>query len=112
MEEGSPRLNQPVLLQSFSDEFELPVGGETPRTPATPGTVLQKGEVSDEVDEKEKFTYRSGVGKLLHMMKWTRPETLNSICELTRFLGVTARAHTAAMYRAMKYCVRTPNRGL
>ena len=41
-EEGWIKLTQPVLMQSYTDEFDLLPEGETPRTPATPGGVLQK----------------------------------------------------------------------
>ena len=37
--------------------------------------------------KKDQTKYRSGVGKLLHMMKWSRPEIMNSICELSRFMS-------------------------
>jgi hypothetical protein len=50
-------------MQSYVDEFELPEG-DTPRTPATPGSVLHKGGPKDFINEKEQSTYRSGVGKL------------------------------------------------
>jgi hypothetical protein len=105
------KLTQPVLLQSYTDEFTIPEG-EAPRTPATPGEVLQQGEPADFVDDDEQSTYRSGVGKLLHMMKWTRPEILNAVRELSRFMAGATRAHMNAMYRTMKYCVSTPKRGL
>ena len=39
--EGSITLTQPVLLQSFEDEFELPEGA-FPRTPAIAGDVLMR----------------------------------------------------------------------
>jgi hypothetical protein len=110
-EEGWIKLTQPVLMQSYTDEFDLPEG-ETPRTPATPGGVLQKCDPKDAISEKEQSIYRSGVGKLLHMMKWTRPEILNAVRELSRFMMSAATAHLKEMYRAMKYCVGTPNRGL
>jgi hypothetical protein len=41
-EEGWIKLTQPILMQSYVDEFDLPKG-ELPRTPATPGSVLKKG---------------------------------------------------------------------
>ena len=49
-QEGMMRLTQPVLLQSFKDEFELP-DEETPATPAVPGSVLIDGEV--DTNQKE-----------------------------------------------------------
>jgi hypothetical protein len=111
MEERWIKLTQPVLLQSFTDEFELP-DGDTPKTPATPGSVLQKGDPKDCITNEEQTTYRSGVGKLLHMMKWTRPDILNAVRELSRFMTGATIAHMKEMYREMKYCVGTPNRGL
>ena len=110
-EEGWVKLTQPVLMQSYVDEFDISVS-EAPRMPAIPGEVLQKGEPSDHVTPEEQTKYRSGVGKLLHMMKWTRPEILNAVRELSRFMTGATRAHMVALYCVMKYCVGTPNRGL
>jgi hypothetical protein len=105
------KLTQPVLLQSFHDEFTLP-DGETPATPATPGEVLQKCDPEDELQGDELRYYRSGTGKLLHLMKWSRPEILNAVRELSRFMTGASLAHLKAMHRVMKYCVGTPERGL
>jgi hypothetical protein len=61
---------------------------------------------------QEQFKYRSGVGKLLHMIRFSRPETMNVVRELSRFMTVCAAdAHTKALYRVMKYCLDTPERG-
>ena len=60
---------------------------------------------------KDQKTYRSGVGKLLHMMRWSRPEILNSVRELSRFMSGASKAHLKAMLRLMKYVVCTPERG-
>ena len=111
MEEGSIKLTQPVLMQSYSDEFNLPEGA-APNTPAIPGTMMHRSETEEVLNEEEQFKYRSGPGKLLHMMKWTRPEVLNAVGELSRFMSGATDSHMRAMYRALKYCVRTPNRGL
>jgi hypothetical protein len=58
------KLTQPVLMQSYAGEFELPEG-DMLRTPATPGSVLRKGGPKYFINEKEQSTYRSRVGKLL-----------------------------------------------
>jgi hypothetical protein len=66
-------------MQSYEDAFEL-LEGDTPRTPATPpGSVLHKGSPEDWVSNEEQSTSQSEIGKLLQMMKWTRPEILNAI---------------------------------
>ena len=110
MEEGWMKLTQPVLLQSFTDEFELPT--QKAMTPAVPGDVLQKSGDEPGMDAESQTKYRSGVGKLLHMMRWSRPEILNAVRELSRFGGIADPAHMKALMRTMKYCSATPNRGL
>ena len=62
--------------------------------------------------EKLQNQYRSGVGKLLHMMRWSRPELLNSVRECSKAMKTSAYAHLKMMYQIMNYCVTTPNRGL
>jgi hypothetical protein len=104
---GSMKLNQPVMIQSFDDEFDLPEGRSS-NTPAIPGTVMSEGEVINQVEGQVQSTYRTGVGKLLHMMRWSRPETMNSVRELSRFAGRALVSHMMAMYQVMKYCRNTP----
>jgi hypothetical protein len=106
------RLTQPVLLQSYADEFNLDEHRRAPRTPAEAGDVLSKGEPKEQIKAKEQKKFRSGVGKLLHMMRWTRPEILNRVRELSRYMSGATKTHIAALHRAMKYCVDTAKRGL
>ena len=83
-ESQSCKFTQPVLLQSLDDEFELP--NENPTTPAAADTVLQQAAGDATVTPKRQSTYRSGVGKMLHVMRWSRPDTLNATREVSRFL--------------------------
>ncbi len=110
-EENSIKMTQPVMLQSFNDEFDLP-DGPAPNTPATPGSALVKTDPEDCIPADQLFKYRSGVGKLLHMMRWSRPEILNAVREESRYMSGASLAHVKAMHRTMKYCVGTPERGL
>lgn len=104
------RLTQPVMLQSFQDEFELK-GSRQPTTPAVAGQVLNKTDKDKTLTKKEQKEYRSGVGKLLHMMRWTRPDVLNAVRELSRFMMEATTDHLEAMKRVMRYCVGTAERG-
>ena len=99
---------QPVLLQSFEDEFELPK--PTCKTPAEPGTRLIRGEVK--VNKKDHTNYCKGVGKLIHLTKYSRPGIANAVRELSRFRSSPTQAHRKAMLRCMKYCVDTKEQGL
>lgn len=108
-EEGFIKLTQPVLLQSFEDEFDL-TGIPKAETPAAPGSVLEDVEDA-KLDPDEHYTYRKGVGKLIHLSKYSRPEILNAVRELSRYGSKPVPAHEKAMLRVMKYCVETKNRG-
>eukprot|EP00957_Ditylum_brightwellii_P093984 7156133-Ditylum_brightwellii.AAC.1 len=44
-----------------------------PKTPAESGTVLRKGE-GRVLSSKEYANYRKGVGKLLHITRWSQPK--------------------------------------
>jgi len=63
--------------------------------------------------EGEQTKYRSGVGKLLHIMRWSRPEIYNAVRELSRFMTIGAsKVHMKAMERVMNYCLTTRDRRL
>jgi hypothetical protein len=109
--DGIMKLTQPVLLQSFEDEFDLP-DTKPPNTPATPGEVLRSGTETSMLSDVMQSKYRSGTGKLLHLMKWSRPDVRNSVRELSRFMTGATASHLKAMYRVMQYCVSTKERGL
>jgi hypothetical protein len=112
VKEGWLRFTQPVLLQSFQDEFDLPVEMDKPNIPAEAGQLMMRAVAGDKVTVEVQSTYRSGVGKLLHMMRWSRPDVLNSIRELWKHMTAATQTHLKAMYRAMTYCVHTKDRGL
>lgn len=109
-EKQTMKFTQPVLLQSFNDEFILP--DEIYNTPAAPDSTLQVVPDGALIDEESQTTYRSGVGKLLHLMRWSRPDILNAVREVCRFMGGANRAQEKALYRILAYCHSTPNRGL
>ena len=71
------KCTQPVLLHSFSDEFEMP--SRKYSTPAVAGTVLTPGTKDEWFSAKEATKYQSGVGKLMHLMQYSRPEIYNAV---------------------------------
>ena len=105
------RIMQPVLMQSFADEFNLPEGS-APMTPAEPGLVLMKARDAEMVDGTEQSMYWSGVGKLIHMMKWSRPDVLNAVRDLTWHMSKATLCHIKAMKRVMTYVTAMADFGL
>jgi hypothetical protein len=110
-QEGWTKLTQPVLLQSFVDEFKIP-SEKFPTTPAVASTVLTRDEESKALSNKEHADYRKGVGKRIHLSKFSRPDIANAVRELSRYASRPTKIHMTAMIRCMAYCVGTPNRGI
>jgi hypothetical protein len=86
--EGFMKLTQPVLIQSLADEFPVPEDGAI-ATPGVPGDVLEQEE--SDLTREEQRVYRSGVGKLMHLARWTRVESANAIREITKFVGAASK---------------------
>ena len=106
---GKMKLTQPVLIQSLRDEFDLPEDIIV-STPAVPGTVLSK-DVLDTTFEEQR-NYHKGIGKLLHLLRWSRPKIQNSVRDLSRHMANASQKHIEAMKRVMVYLVQTTNRGI
>jgi hypothetical protein len=108
IKEGWMKLTQPVMIQSFTDEFDLP--NDTPNLPARPGEVLTS-DYGIPVERQQEAIYRNGVGKLLHMMKWSRRDILNRVRETSRFMSVPTSVHLKRLYRVMNYVRHPANYG-
>ena len=103
-------MTQPVLTQSYNDEFELP-GNKQP-CPAPAGHTLEKSVVAgDELSAKDQKLYRTGVGKVLHNARWTRPEALHRVRELSQFMKQATSSCMLALLYLMDYIYNTPTRG-
>jgi hypothetical protein len=109
-EEGWLRLTQPVLIQSFQDEFDLSGASSKCLTPAEPNSTQVGGAII--IDEDKHHNYRKGVGKLIHLAKYSRPTILNAVRELSKFGSNPSEANEKAMIRCMKHCVDTCEQGL
>ncbi len=111
----SLKMTQPVLIQSFRDKFEIE-NIDTYETPGAPGNKVLTPVENDgeEVDANTQTKFRSGVGKLLHLMRWwssSRPEVYNSVRDLSRHGHNCNVGHIKAMKRVMKYCWDTGDMG-
>jgi len=105
------KITQPVLVQSLKDEFDLP-DGVPPTTPAKPGTTITKQPEEEPLNAEKHTNYRAGIGKLQHLVRNSRPDIGNAVCELSRQLVRPTNSHYQAMLTTMKYVVSTPNRGI
>jgi hypothetical protein len=104
---------QKGLIKSL-EKFDLPTDLRTYSTPAEPLKTLTRSTEDDNnlLDGKSQFTYRSGTGKLLYLLKHSRPEISNSVRELSKNMTIANQDHLRAMYRVIKYVLDTRNIGL
>ena len=109
-EERLFKFTQYVMIQSFEDEFYIL--NMTSVTPGESGKPLIKSDPRYCVEEKETNYFRKGVGNLLQMMKWSRPEIYNSVRDLSRNMNGVTKYHIKVMQFVMKYLVSTPTQGL
>ena len=100
---------QPVMVQSFKDEFDMT--NRVQITTIYPGTKLVKAEEYGKVSQNRTTYFRRGVGKLLHMMSLSRPEMYNSVRDLSQHMSVLTDKYVKAMHRVMVYVAGTPLRG-
>ena len=98
-------MTQPVLVQKFEDEFEIPT--QTMKTSGRAGNILTQGDKSLTVNAKVQTYFRSGVGILIHLMQWSRPDTCNTVRDCAMHNIVCNDSHIDAMHRIMKYCLDT-----
>ena len=81
-------------------------------TPVTPGEVLRSRMETSLMSGEMQTRYMSGTGKLLHLMKWSRPDVLNIVRELSCFITGAMAYHLKAMYHVMQYCLAMKQKGL
>ena len=106
-------LRQPHLLKTLREDFgDLVDKLPNYRTPGTPGEGLIRGQDGETVSAEEHKLYRSGTGKLLYLVKHSRPDIANAVRELSKVLdGPTPRA-MKEMKRIIKHVLDTENLGL
>jgi hypothetical protein len=66
----SLKISQLVIIGSFQDEFGVKPDFKL-ETPASHGDKFVPGELDDQMNLEKQKVYRSGVGKLLYLSKWS-----------------------------------------
>jgi hypothetical protein len=101
-------IHQGALIDSIKKVFGL---YKDQHTPAAPGTILLKSE-ENLLGKDDMTKYRSGVGKLLYLVKLSRPDLSSSVRELSKFMDGACEEHSEAMTRLMGYVQATESYGL
>ena len=114
---GNVILHQPHLLKKINLEFEDKLKNmRTPLTSAGPGDAVVKMGDNKKAEGgllKERQTqYCSGVGMLLYLVKFLRPDISHSVQELTKSMDWANEAHYKALTWVLKYVISTENLGI
>ena len=81
-------------------------------TPGTPGQGLQLATGDEKIDENLHKLYRTGVGMLLYLIKFSRPEIANAVRELSKCISAPTDKAFKEMLRVCKYVMDTSGKGL
>ena len=55
---------------------------------------------------------QSDIGKLIHVMQWSRPKISHLVRDMAKLMGRGTCAAVNAMHRCMEHCVGTPKCGV
>jgi hypothetical protein len=104
------KFTQPVLMQSFHDEFDLPK--KSYRMPALAGSVLVAGTKEETLSPATQKKYCSGTRKAMHAMQYSKPETYNAVQDLSCHMHEATQDHYKTMLHLLKYSLDSIDQGL
>ena len=102
-------LHQPELL----DKLEKTFGEDISKiricdTPAAMGYRITRPREHDKLlSEEEQTRYRSGVGSLLYLIKFTRPDISNMTRELSKVMDGATKEHWKSLLKTIRYVIAT-----
>jgi hypothetical protein len=112
-DKGTVVVTQPKLFASLKKKFGKLVDNSEYATPAAPRSVIMRPEESDtKISEDKQKDFRSGVGMLLYLVKYSRPDMANITRELSKVMDGATEAHWKALLRAINYALSTEKKGL
>jgi hypothetical protein len=103
-------LGQPHLIKNLDAKFgDFVKNMQRYKTPGTPevGVTRPSADVQVTVDAKDQELYRSGVGMLLYLIKHSRPDIVNVVCELSKVMDAATPAAMKELKRVIKFVLDT-----
>ena len=83
------------------------------KTPGTPRFKITRPKDDDDIiDSNLQSSYRSGVGMLLFLTKYSRPDICNIVRELSKCMDKATMGTYQEMLRVIKFVIDTKNFGL
>jgi histone deacetylase 1/2 len=120
LDNGQIQMSQPHLIQQILEDLNLEQSAhsqgssrytaKTQSIPA-PSTVILQRDVEGE-SHKEKWSYRSVIGKLNYLEKSTRPDLAYAVHNAARFSSDPKTSHSQAVKRIGRYLLGTKDKGI
>ena len=112
-EKGKLWIGQPHQVKKLEKEFGDMLPGGTYKTPGTPHQGLVFGDQEGPtIDPERASKYHTGVGMLLYLVKYTRPDIANAVRELTKGMSKPHKAAWKELLRVIKFVLDTKELGL
>jgi hypothetical protein len=105
---------QPDLIKKMEKTFHEEIKNLREfKTPAVPGEIISRTEDETEiVDHQVHRSFRSGVGMLLYLIKFSRPDISNAVREIAKVMDGPTMIQVKSLYRLIKFVVDTKTHGL
>lgn len=107
-------LGQPHLISNLQTKFGSRVMKmRNYKTPGTPSlNMVRNTDETLALSKEDQKLYRSGVGMLLYLVKYSRPDIANPVRELSKVLDSSTKTSFKEMLRIIKYVLDTKDMGL
>ena len=107
-------IHQPYTLQKLETKFKKLVDNiRKTELPSAPGSVLKRPtELDIKVNKELQNNYRSGVGMLLYLTKYTRPDISNLVREHSKMMDGATMEQYKSLLRLIKFVIDTKNQTL
>lgn len=114
LDENTMFLCQTELINQMEKEFMNEIKKVSlPATPLAPGeSVIQPKDDSELISVEQQKKYRSGVGMLLYLVKYSRPDIANGVRELSKVMDGATPAHFKSLIQMIKFVVSMKNKCL
>ena len=98
------------IKRNFEEEIEALREYRTPAS--TNESILIPTNYETKISGEKQQRYRSGVGMLLYLVKYSRPDISNPVRELSKVNDGATEANRKSLMRVIKYVTSTKNRSL
>ena len=107
-------MSQPSLFNKMQKNFaHLITGGRMFKTPGTPNhNIIRPVNLDEQISEELQSEYRSVVGSLLYLIKYSRPDIANTVRELAKCMDKATVAAYKEMKRVLQFVFQTKDYGL